>query len=106
MNKEFIIREAAVSDAKDGLCGFDYLKNKCPKMGHLFNGGDGGNRSFASFVATQPFAFICPFCYAKDGLCGFDYLKNKCPILGHLFNGGDGENRSFASFVATQYEII
>ena len=52
------------ADAKDGLCGFDYLdKNKTPKISEfLFYGGDGENRSFVSFIASQPFSFICHFC--------------------------------------------
>ena len=65
-------------------------------------GGDGGNRSFASFAASQPFAFYVPFADAKDGLCGFDYrlYENNPNLLpfGNSFGlsafGGDGGNRN------------
>ena len=39
-------------------------------------GGDGGNRSFASFVATQPFALYVPFASQKMDY-GFDYHPSK-----------------------------
>ena len=65
--------------AKDGLCGFDYLKKRTQteKSVQVRLGGDGGNRSFASSAASQPSHLYVPFAVAKDGLCGFDYLKKR-----------------------------
>ena len=96
--------------AKDGRCGFDYrLYENNPKLlpfGNSFGlsafGGDGGNRSFASFAASQPFALYVPFADAKDGRCGFDYrlYENNPKLLpfgnsfGLFASGGDGGNRN------------
>ena len=67
--------------AKDGLCGFDYLKKRTQteKSVQVRLGGDGGNRSCASSAASQPSHLYVPFAVAKDGLCGFDYLKKNEP---------------------------
>ena len=84
--------------AKDGLCGFDYLKKRTQteKSVQVRFGGDGGNRSCASSAASQPSHLYVPFAVAKDGLCGFDYLKKRTQTEKsvQVRLGGDGGNRN------------